>query len=304
MVELIDFDSWTEYDGAAEGSGRSEKLWLKSDQGEIGLFKFPKIDPETNKETTEHISEHLAYKIGKILDVQTARVDVGTYQGRIGSMSYFLCGEREFLQEGIWLISGKYPHYNAEKLYDEKNNKFYCIDHLYNTIPANFSSKWVEMLLFDFLIGNSDRHQSNWALLIKVSTEALRIKWSPLYDNGSSLCAFVNDNQVSEFLGRDKNRFHALVDSRSRSIIRIDGSNKKTPPHKEMAKFLLAKFPVAKKISRNFIEKLTQDQIESLLDEYNDDILCKEKKELIHRFLNKKIEILNDLLREVELNGK
>ena len=117
MVELINFNSWKEYDGFAEGSGRSEKLWLKSEQGELGLFKFPKIDPETNKETTEHISEHLAHKIGEILNVKTARVDIGIYQGRIGSMSYFLCGEREFLQEGIWLISGKYPHYNAEKLY-------------------------------------------------------------------------------------------------------------------------------------------------------------------------------------------
>ena len=304
MVELIDFDAWTEYDGSAEGSGRSEKLWLKSERGELGLFKFPKIDPETNKETTEHISEHLAYKLGEILNVQTARVDIGTYQGRVGSMSYFLCDQSEFLQEGIWLISGKYPQYNAEKLFDEENKKFYSIEHLDTAIPKNFSNKWISMLLFDFLIGNSDRHQSNWAMLVKISTDMIQIRWSPLYDNGSSLCCYINDNQLPKLLGRDKNRFNALVDSKSKSRIRIDGTQSRTPSHKEMAEHLLKNYPVARKISRNFIEKLTEDQINSLLEEYDDKILCKEKKNLIHRFLSKKIEILVDLLKEVELNEK
>ena len=45
LIEVIDFSSWNEYEGTAEGSGRSEKIWLKSLDGRIGLFKFPKIDP-------------------------------------------------------------------------------------------------------------------------------------------------------------------------------------------------------------------------------------------------------------------
>ena len=108
MIEKIDFSSWNEYDGFAEGSGRSEKLWLQSDGGKIGLFKFPKIDPVSQKETTEHISEHLAYRIGLILNVPTAKVDIGTYQGRIGSMSYFVCEEREIFvshERRCWISS-------------------------------------------------------------------------------------------------------------------------------------------------------------------------------------------------------
>ena len=51
MFEVINFDSWNVYNGASEGSGRGEKIWLISDTGEIGLFKYPKIDPTTQKET-------------------------------------------------------------------------------------------------------------------------------------------------------------------------------------------------------------------------------------------------------------
>ena len=27
-INIIDFSNWKEYDGASEGSGRSEKIWL------------------------------------------------------------------------------------------------------------------------------------------------------------------------------------------------------------------------------------------------------------------------------------
>lgn len=86
MFEIVNFDSWKVYDGASEGSGRSEKIWLISDTGEIGLFKFPKIDPVDQKETTEHISEHLAHQLGRVLNVSTANVDIGIREGRIGSI--------------------------------------------------------------------------------------------------------------------------------------------------------------------------------------------------------------------------
>jgi hypothetical protein len=159
------------------------------------------------------------------------------------------------------------------------------------------------MLLFDFLIGNSDRHQSNWALLVKISTEMIRIRWSPLYDNGSSLCCYINDIQLPELLGKDKNRFNALVDSKSRARIRINGKIEKKATHKEVAEYLLKNYSIAQIIAQKFVEKLTNDRITSLIGEYSDDVLCKERKELIRRFLNKKIEILTDLLKEVELNG-
>ncbi len=308
MIDVIDFSSWNIYDGAAEGSGRSEKLWLQSNDGQIGLFKFPKIDPVSNSETTEHISEHLAHKLGNILNVPTARVDIGTYNGRIGSMSYFVCEDEEQLREGIWFISAKYPKYNVETMQDEEDGRYYCLDHIFDSLPTYFSNKvWIQMLLFDFVIGNSDRHQSNWAILVKIKFKeelSVRVRRCPLYDNGSSLCCYVNEEELPNLLGKDKNRFEALVDSKSRSLTRIDGSKKRLPTHREVVRHLLNKYSVAKEVAFDFIDRLNKDKIDLSLSEYDESILPKDKKELISRFLNRKMEILKELVEEAENNGK
>ena len=69
------------------------------------------------------------------------------------------------------------------------------------------------MLMFDYLIGNSDRHQNNWAILI----ENGKMQWSPLYDNSSSLCAYISEKNIPNYMGKDKNRWNSLIDTKSKT---------------------------------------------------------------------------------------
>ena len=301
MITVKDYSGWNIYDGASEGSGRSEKIWLMSDDTDIGLFKFPKIDPTTSHETTEHISEHLAHRLGEVLGVSTADVDIGTYNGRIGSMSYLVTEPDEYLIEGIGFISGLYPDYDANKLIDLSSGKYYCLEHIFRSthgiVPR---ADWLEMMVFDFLIGNADRHQSNWAVLAHVVDPAekrIRVRKCPLYDNGSSLCCYVNDIQLDKMSGKDPGPFNALVDTRSRSIIRIDGSRKALPQHKEVVKYLLREYPETYDICERFLERLNDRIVDDLLSVYQPEILNQRKNELIRRFLKKKLEILGELIK-------
>ena len=304
MISIVDCSSWALYEGLPEGSGRSEKQWLISEDGTVGLFKYPKIDPVSQRNTFEHVSEHLACRLGGLLGVKTARVDIASYEGRIGSISYLIVEDGEMLVEGLQFILGKHPEYSAESLQDSSTGEHYSIRHIFEAIDYGpFIEYWIHMLLFDFIIGNSDRHQSNWAYILRRAnrdTMEFDIEPCPLYDNGSSLCCYVREDQLHDYLGNDTMKLDSLVDTRSRSIVRIDPRDKKRPRHAEVVRFLLANYPATRPIADSFLERLSQSAICSLVDAYQDELVSPERRRLLVRFLLEKARILKGLVMECE----
>ena len=81
MIEVKNFDNWIEdIESGKFGSGASEKLWLiNKKKKKKGLFKFPKVK-SNGQITGEYWAEKLATEIGMLIDVECARVDIGTYR--------------------------------------------------------------------------------------------------------------------------------------------------------------------------------------------------------------------------------
>lgn len=304
---IKNFDDWNIYEGAAEGSGRSEKIWLEKD-GIIGIFKFPKQfvqnGEKINETTKEYLAEKIASLIAKKLEIQSADVDIGTRNGRIGSMSYNILKKEEILVEGIQFISSYKLNYNQETLYDSISKEYYNLEMIENSIKnvglKKVPKAFYKMLIFDFIIGNNDRHQNNWGFIFKFTPDKLPIiqtRFSPLYDNGSSLCSFIKEKDIYKYIQtNDKMLINSLVDTKSKSMIGIDSKNKKRPTQLDVIKYLKQRenSDIIKYIDF-VVNQLNDSTISELIDSFNNDIISENRKKLLKIYLNKKIELLKSV---------
>lgn len=224
--------------------------------------------------------------------------------GKIGSISYNFLDNQTSLSEGIDFIAVRYPYYNRDLLQDTLSNEKYSIQMILESMQSQLSiiskTDILKMCLFDALIGNSDRHHSNWGVIsrktiLKINNgyiPAESIKMCPLYDNGSSLCSYINEEDI-EIIIKDKMRYEAILNTKSKSSI---GWNKIRPiRHFELVKYINETYynetiDFVKLINKN----ITEDSIKKLLSQYSTDIIGSNMKELLVKFLvDRKNRIIN-----------
>lgn len=204
-------------------------------------------------------------------------------------MSYNIIDKMsDSLTEGVELIQAKYPFYNKDKLKDNETGKVYSVQMIQNSLKISGEmNEILQMIVFDCLIGNSDRHHSNWAEIFKMEYRDggfwFYCNISPLYDNGSSLCAYVNEENIQEIL-KDKMRFKALIDTKSKAMIGWD--NKRPIRH----------FELLQKIRENYYEEtakwieivkcnINDKSIDYILNEFNDNIISFNMKKLLKLYI-------------------
>lgn len=270
-------------------AGRRKKCWLTNGTNVNGIFKTPKIPGVT----TDHVSEYIAFLLASKLNIPVAKVELGYLDGVYGSFCYRI----DALIEGIKVMNVINPSLNEETLLDDNGNR-YSVDMLID-VCDKFSidiRELISLLIFDYLIGNSDRHVNNWGLIFIQD----HYHFAPLFDNGSSLCCYENEDSIEKYyFGNDKQKLTALVTTKSKTVISID--NIKRPAHILILKYLLSRYKdetiscivdVIGRLSFNDIDDIMKDNDVELLLTIN-------KIKLIKMFLKLKLKILKDL---VEVN--
>ena len=295
MFEVKSFDDWIEDDESGKfGSGASEKIWLINPKSkEKGLLKFPKI--KSNGDITgEYYAEKLASELALLLGIRCAKVDLGIYKGRKCSMSYNLVGTNELLNEGINYIQEKYPNYDMDEFIDVIENSKYNVQMLEKlNIKIN---DILTMMIFDALIGNSDRHHSNWGYIYHLDFKnGMYNYFCPLYDNGSSLCSYVNEEDINVIL-KDRVRYNSLIDTKSKSCIGWD--NERPIRHFELLKKIKENYYDSTiKLVMNIKCNITENAVQDILDKFDNDIISIDRKKLLLKFIidrrNKIVEIYN-----------
>lgn len=301
VILIKAFDKWIP-DEEKLDSGKGKKIWLvnPNNSKSCGWFKYlkktySKSDKQNEIDTFENVSEKIAELIAKELNLSNAKIDIGTYYGEYGCLSYNILRDKQTMSEGISYISRKYPQYDVTSEKDLETGKYYCLEIILNSLTSKeLKNSFLKIVIFDFIIGNSDRHSNNWAI---IKTKKGKEIFAPLYDNGSSLCALISEDEIDNYLGNDKMKFNSLIDSKSKTLIRIDGKLKKIPTHKEVIKYL----------HDNYYEE-TKDFVNVILKQLNNKKICDilrcvrkyislKRFELLKRYLLGKVNILEEIYR-------
>jgi hypothetical protein len=229
---MKDFDvsKWEGIEGSTKGT-RDKELLLNPDTDVTYFLKYS-MDKPGKTYTSEYWSEIIASEIGKYFGFNILEYDFAIRGDRAGCISENMIDkEKEELVEGYSILMAYDPTYDPEdkNSYSKYTFSFVCkaLEH-YNLIK--YLKDFVKILIFDSIIGNSDRHQSNWGFIktterFKLSPENKKIfykifpflsdrsikgnieiklyRMAPIYDSGCCLGREFNETQIENRL-RDK----------------------------------------------------------------------------------------------------
>ena len=153
-------------------NGMLPKCWRRID-GKILLYKGGTMGASNTG--NEPYSEFYAYQIGKILGINVVPYSLSKWKNTLCSTcELFTSKEVSFVPVGRIVRSGGMQ---AVKAY-------------YNKLGAEFEKALNDMLVYDALIFNTDRHYGNFGFLIDSRTNRI-IAPAPLFDHGNSLFNFA-----------------------------------------------------------------------------------------------------------------
>jgi len=172
LPELFIIDeNWNEQLWFSTGGTRAKKYLLSPD-GKYYYFKRSQYKEPTNFRPGkdfkyEFWSEIIAYELGKQLGFNVLRYDIAIDGNIMGCISESMIdNESQELVEGIKYIQSFSPEYNPVK---KEHKTYYTFSMIENALNQSKNGQFIEnileLIIFDAIIGNGDRHQENWAII-------------------------------------------------------------------------------------------------------------------------------------------
>ena len=202
-----------------EGSEKKKTVIINNEQY---LLKLP--DPTREKHNSlvyinNAISEYIGCKIFSLLGVPVQEVILGTYTDPETHKEKIACACKDVRAATEVMTSfeaiGKGVY--TDDTDKAKEASFGLMRELASKIDIETQiivDRYCEMFVADALIGNTDRHNGNWAVLRDKTNHKYRL--SPVYDCGSSMAPLLSDERIlkeSELKNLIHNTRSAIVDS-------------------------------------------------------------------------------------------
>ena len=172
-------------------NGMLKKCWRR-EKGKIYLYKGGTSGAaNTGKEP---YSEFYASQIASIMDIKHVNYKLSKWKGVLSSVCE-LFTDIDTSYVPIWRFI-------------EKSSLIEIADKL-KSFGEEIYNDFVDMLVFDALIFNTDRHTGNFGLLVDNKTNTVK-SFAPIFDNGLSLFNYAMEDDLNNLFEYSKTRKPAL----------------------------------------------------------------------------------------------
>lgn len=205
-----------------------------------------------------HICEYIASHVFALIGFPTQETYLGTYRGE----QVVAC--KDFIEPGVQFVP--FNDVGESSLDQDKERYQYSYADIMKMLQDNskltqvketIHSFW-EIYIVDALLGNFDRHGSNWGFIKKNNSYSL----APVFDNGSCLFPNMNDENEMEVVMNSSEETEKRVFTFPTSQIMLDG--KKSSYYEVIHS---CAFPECNIALTSVFEKLDMQSIYTLIDE-------------------------------------
>ena len=226
MIKMLDnfnnyeISKFKYYDGT-----NGNKICLLDDYGTKYMLKTPPLKNKNTKNkyyTNGCISEHIGCLIFKCLGFNTQDTKLGIYTVDGKDKMCVLCKDFETDNKKLFKfaeIKNAIISSNENGFGVELSSVLEAIEEQNNINPLILKSFYFDMFIVDALLGNFDRHNGNWGLLLDDVNKTSEI--APIYDCGSCLYPALTDEEMKKILN-DPKEIEARIYVFPNSILKIN----------------------------------------------------------------------------------
>ena len=202
MDNLVDFSNCKVIPTYLYSGANGKKIGIEY-ENEIYMLKFPSTSKnEGISYSNSTISEYISCHIFESLGFETQKTILGTYTKN--NTKRIVCACKDFtttnysLEEFAKLKNGVLLDSSSNGYGTELSEVLSAIDEQALVNSSTLKDFFWDMFIVDALLGNFDRHNGNWGLLINKETNSVKI--APIFDCGSCLYPQLTDEQIEMIL--------------------------------------------------------------------------------------------------------
>lgn len=290
---IYDIKKWKVIENKKNVKGIHEKFWVKNLNDEEILVKHLPVTDDKVFGFSRIIAEKLSYELAKLLEIECARVDFIKHKANycVGSYNFIKTNE---IYYSILFLFMKNIFENEENTKNKPPITFEYIKKTLDIYNEEIYKEIIKIIIFDALVGESDRHPDNWGIIIILDDINSKIKVAPLFDTGN--CLLYDWGKKGIYGG--ENDFNSYSINRNSKIIDDSKSENDWYNHFKLVKYLYSLYPEVVQTYINNLKILNDELIAETVSKIPSEFMNEEYANYLIKFISERRDHLLNIIEK------